>query len=300
MTRQPRWPRDAFIEAVWKAKADDLSSKEKLVLLCYARHAAGSDIAWVSWPMLMAETSSARDTVNRVLRSVEAKRWLLRVEKPTQHRSARYKIVIPTPSSPIVVRLDDAQQSDSRTAQQSDGRFQQSDSAAPAVRPSTPAVRSSIPAVRSSDPSIHIQSHIQHQPDSHIQGESPASSRGSTPSSSDPLATTDRAREDDGRTPPERGATDTEKPPLTVVRDKIGRWDRPPKHRLIAEQVRRRIRAGALPLDLDELMLAAYDMDRGDPWRGYGTSSKRPSGGLDSADPAADLRSRLAEHRYRQ
>jgi len=69
---------------------------------------------------------------------------------------------------------------------------------------------------------------------------------------------------------------------------------------LIAEQVRRRIRAGALPLDLDELMLAAYDMDRGDPWRGYGTSSKRPSGGLDSADPAADLRSRLAEHRYRQ
>jgi hypothetical protein len=82
MTRQPRCPRDAFIEAVWKAKADDLSSKEKLVLLCYARHAAGSDIAWVSWPMLMAETSSARDTVNRVLRSVEAKRWLLRVEKP--------------------------------------------------------------------------------------------------------------------------------------------------------------------------------------------------------------------------
>jgi hypothetical protein len=99
MADKKGWFRDKYADAVWETEA--LRPNEKLVALVYADHAGDkekpdNDIAWVTWPRLSQWTGiRSKDGINRALRGLEAAGWLVEIEKRRQHRSARYRLVIP-------------------------------------------------------------------------------------------------------------------------------------------------------------------------------------------------------------
>ncbi|WP_083427372.1 helix-turn-helix domain-containing protein [Geodermatophilus obscurus] len=119
------WPRDAWTDAVWNSTT--LKPLERLVALVYAKYAGDSDIAWVTFPVLMQRTGLSRDAASRALRGLESKGWLVLVERARQHHSARYRLQIPTvpdeekaaskKSQPSALQTAEAEQaSASRTA----------------------------------------------------------------------------------------------------------------------------------------------------------------------------------------
>jgi hypothetical protein len=90
------WYRDVYAEAVWSSEA--LSQCEKLVALAYADHAGKGDGSkvWVTWARLSERTGiRSQTTLNRALRGLIATGWLVEVEGRRQHRSPRYRLVIP-------------------------------------------------------------------------------------------------------------------------------------------------------------------------------------------------------------
>lgn len=94
------WFRDLYADAV-KNCGYALRPNEKLIALIYADYAGDADnptndVSWVSWPELSERTGiRSKDAINRALRSLERIGWLQLVQKKTQHRSARYRLVIP-------------------------------------------------------------------------------------------------------------------------------------------------------------------------------------------------------------
>jgi DNA-binding transcriptional ArsR family regulator len=131
-----RWHRDVWSDAVWDSP---LLPLQKLIALAYADHARDGDLAWVTYDRLRQRTGLSRDSVARHLRALVEAGWLVLVSAPSQHRSARYRLAIPSPriQQSVSRTTEPVQQSALQTAdvvQQSVSAAQQSVSKAPAVR----------------------------------------------------------------------------------------------------------------------------------------------------------------------
>jgi hypothetical protein len=131
-----RWHKDVWSEAVWDSP---LLPLQKLIALAYADHARDGDVAWLTYDRLRKRSGLSRDAVARHLRALVDAGWLVLVSAASQHRSARYRLAIPSPSTQQSVSrtTEPVQQSVSQTAdvvQQSVSAVQQSVSKAPAVR----------------------------------------------------------------------------------------------------------------------------------------------------------------------
>jgi hypothetical protein len=131
-----RWHKDVWSEAVWDSP---LLPLQKLIALAYADHARDGDVAWVTYDRLRRRSGLSRDAVARHLRALVDAGWLVLISAASQHRSARYRLAIPSPSTQQSVSrtTEPVQQSVSQTAdvvQQSVSAVQQSVSKAPAVR----------------------------------------------------------------------------------------------------------------------------------------------------------------------
>lgn len=88
------WPREGWLAAMWES--DQLTPYERLVAVVYARHAFESDVAWVTWPRLARMTGiRAKSTLWKATKGLVAAGWLVQVEKARQHRSPRYRLVVP-------------------------------------------------------------------------------------------------------------------------------------------------------------------------------------------------------------
>lgn len=88
------WPRDGYVAAVWESK--QLTTQERIVAMAYADHAKDGDVAWVHWPRLSERTGiRAKSTLWKVTKALVAAGWLVQVEKARQHRSPRYRLVVP-------------------------------------------------------------------------------------------------------------------------------------------------------------------------------------------------------------
>jgi DNA-binding transcriptional ArsR family regulator len=131
-----RWHRDVWSDAVWDSS---LLPLQKLIALAYADHARDGELAWVTYDRLRERTGLSRDAVARHLRALVDAGWLVLVSAASQHRSARYRLAIPSPSvqQSVPRTTERFQQSVSQTAdvvQRSVSAVQQSVSKAPAVR----------------------------------------------------------------------------------------------------------------------------------------------------------------------
>jgi biotin operon repressor len=162
-----RWHKDVWSEAVWDSPS--LLPLQKLIALAYADHARDGDVAWVTYDRLRERTGLSRDAVARHLRTLVEAGWLVLVSAASQHRSTRYRLLIPSASTQQSVprTTEPVQESVSQTAgavQQSVSAVLQSVSKAPAVRQrdstsvptslptSSPATRSTLrPALQSAE-----------------------------------------------------------------------------------------------------------------------------------------------------
>lgn len=93
------WFRDEYSQKVWEC--DSLRPNEILVALAYADHAGdpdnpSNDIAWVVWRRLSQRTGiRSKDALSRALQGLVAAGWMELVEARKQHRSPRYRLMIP-------------------------------------------------------------------------------------------------------------------------------------------------------------------------------------------------------------
>lgn len=94
------WFRDEYIESVWAASG--LRPNEKLVALTYGQFVGApkpkpdSDVSWVVWRVLSERTGiRSKTTLSKVTQSLEEKGWLVEVEGRRQHKSPRYRLVVP-------------------------------------------------------------------------------------------------------------------------------------------------------------------------------------------------------------
>lgn len=94
------WFRDEYVQAVWEC--DVLRPNEVLVALVYADHAGdpdnpGNDVSWVVWRRLSQRTGiRSKDALSRAMQGLVAAGWLELAEEKRQHRSPRYRLLIPT------------------------------------------------------------------------------------------------------------------------------------------------------------------------------------------------------------
>ncbi|MFN8147291.1 MAG: helix-turn-helix domain-containing protein [Candidatus Nanopelagicales bacterium] len=95
-----RWPRDAYIRAVW---ASDLKPLARLIALAYADHARKGDTAWLTLDRLVEVTGMSRDAANRNLRRLVDSGWLLLVEQGRQHRASRYRLIIASSTGDVLL-----------------------------------------------------------------------------------------------------------------------------------------------------------------------------------------------------
>lgn len=95
--------RDRYVEAVWAPNA--LRPNETVTALAYARFAGANDngtpvpedVAWVTWTVLSTMTGiRSKDALNRAVRGLIEAGWMVPIESRRQHRSPRYRLVIPT------------------------------------------------------------------------------------------------------------------------------------------------------------------------------------------------------------
>lgn len=132
-----RWHSDLWREAVWNSPKSSLKPLQRLIALAYADHARDGEVAWVTYNRLEQRTGLSRDAVARHLGALVEAGWLVLVSPASQHRSARYRLVIPSAQQSVAQTAESVQQSVSRTTgpvQQSVTAVQRSVSAAPAVR----------------------------------------------------------------------------------------------------------------------------------------------------------------------
>lgn len=118
-----RWPRDAYVRAVWES---DLKALNRLVCLAYADHARKGDTAWLTLDRLADVTGMARSTAAARLSDVVDLGWLVLVEQGRQHRASRYRLVDPS-------------------NQQSGSRTPEAESSSPGADTSSPGAGTSSP-----------------------------------------------------------------------------------------------------------------------------------------------------------
>lgn len=93
------WFRDEYVQAIWEC--DVLRPNEILVALAYADHAGdpenpSNDISWVVWRRLSQRTGiRSKDGLSRALKGLVDAGWLELAEEKRQHRSPRYRLLIP-------------------------------------------------------------------------------------------------------------------------------------------------------------------------------------------------------------
>jgi hypothetical protein len=121
MTEAQRWPRDAWLDALWEA--EPVKPNERVVAYAYARYAGSGDISWCSWDELRKRTGiRSRDAISRAVSGLVDGGWLFEVERARQHYSTRYRLTIPAIQQSVSRTPGKAQQSVSRTAQPSGSR----------------------------------------------------------------------------------------------------------------------------------------------------------------------------------
>ena len=85
--------RDRWAEAVWRST---LPAADKVVALAYADHARdGLGSVWVAVDRLVERTSLSRSGVMKCLNRLRASGWMAVAEPSRQHRSTRYRLLIP-------------------------------------------------------------------------------------------------------------------------------------------------------------------------------------------------------------
>ena len=85
--------RDRWVEAVWRS---GLPAADKLVALAYADHARdGLGSVWVTVERLVERTSLSRSGVMKCLNRLRAAGWMAVAEPSRQHRSTRYRLLVP-------------------------------------------------------------------------------------------------------------------------------------------------------------------------------------------------------------
>lgn len=155
------WFRDTYADAV-RDCGYALRPNEKLVALVYAEHAGepknpANDVAWVAWGRLSEQTGiRSKDALNRAVRHLEKRGWLVLVEPRKQHRSPRYRIAVP--DHPEVRETyvwdgSEVRETDTSTPVDNAPEVRETDlSDHPDVRPTdhsdTPEVRETTPDVR--------------------------------------------------------------------------------------------------------------------------------------------------------
>ena len=141
-----RWHRDLWAEAVW---CSSLPPMQRIIALVYADHARDSDVAWVSYDRLSERSGMSRASIARHLPLLVEDGWLVLVSAAAQHRSARYRLVIPAAQQSTPETAEHVQQSRPETTgvvQQSQRAAQQSQPAEPAVSERDPtSVPTSVP-----------------------------------------------------------------------------------------------------------------------------------------------------------
>lgn len=115
MERVPKWPRDAWLDAMWDHET--VRPNERVIGYVYARYAGATDISWCTWDQLRRRSGiKSRDAVNRALAGLQAGGWLEEVDKARQHYSARYRLTIPSGVQQSVSQTpEDDQQSGKQT-----------------------------------------------------------------------------------------------------------------------------------------------------------------------------------------
>lgn len=104
MTRKQASFRSRYSDAVWARNA--LRPNEKLIALTFIKYAgakdpktkepAPDDVAWVDWITLSDHTGiRSRDGINRAIRGLTDAGWIRQIAPARQHRSPRYKLLIP-------------------------------------------------------------------------------------------------------------------------------------------------------------------------------------------------------------
>lgn len=92
--RSKRWPRDAFVAAVWES--EQLRPLERIVALAYADHAKDSDVAWVTWTRLSQRTGiRSKTALSKATKGLVDAGWLKCVRPARQHYSPEYQLLIP-------------------------------------------------------------------------------------------------------------------------------------------------------------------------------------------------------------
>jgi hypothetical protein len=91
----------AYRDAVWDDAA--LSVVQKMVALCYANHAQGGDLAWVTYVRLMQQTGiRSKETAAAAIKALVAVGWLRPVGAVPGHRQIiLYRLEIPTGTEPV-------------------------------------------------------------------------------------------------------------------------------------------------------------------------------------------------------
>lgn len=86
------WWRSKWMESIYTA--DDLKPLEVLVATVYADHAHDKRVAWVTGGRLIQRTKLSRDAMNRALKGLESKGYLVAIER-RHRRPTVYGLVIP-------------------------------------------------------------------------------------------------------------------------------------------------------------------------------------------------------------
>jgi hypothetical protein len=159
------WFRDTYADAV-RDCGYALRPNEKLVALVYAEHAGdpknpANDVSWVAWGRLSEQTGiRSKDALNRAVRHLEKRGWLVLVEPRRQHRSPRYRIRVPDQPDvrdTYVWDGPEVREPDDSAPVENPPEVRETDlSEHPAVRPTDhshpPEVRETTPDVRETTP----------------------------------------------------------------------------------------------------------------------------------------------------
>lgn len=149
-----RWHRDVWFDAIWADRAP--KPNERIVAYVFARYAGKLKVTWCTWDELRRRTGiKSRDGISRAISGLIDSGWLKEIEKARQHRSARYELTIPG-----------AQQSATRTAEQSGKQTSGSASSPGNGLPSSPADETSSPSPETRSPFGGPE--VSNQPKDHI------------------------------------------------------------------------------------------------------------------------------------
>ncbi|WP_432836160.1 helix-turn-helix domain-containing protein [Dactylosporangium sp. CA-092794] len=89
-----------YRDAVWDST--ELTSTQKIVALCFANHAKGTDKAWVSYSRIAQQTGiRSPTTISHTLAQLETLGWLAPVGPKVQRRKVYYRLTTPDAPTPV-------------------------------------------------------------------------------------------------------------------------------------------------------------------------------------------------------